>query len=251
MLTALVLTYNERENIARTLDSIVWADKILVIDSGSEDETESIVRKYPQATVISRKFTTFAEQWNFGLDNVDTPWVLSIDADYDFPSKARELIRKAMASNDAVAYEADFAYAIYGKVVRGSILPPRTVLYRLDCARYWDDGHTQMVNIDGEVEKLAFEIVHDDRKPLSRWTLSQIRYAEQEADKLLAIPTKQLSFPDKLRRLYLVAPLAVFLLVYIFQGGFLSGWRGLFYALQRLFAELLLSLFLIDRKLRK
>ncbi|NNE05752.1 MAG: hypothetical protein HKN15_08530 [Xanthomonadales bacterium] len=54
---------------------------------------------------------------------------------------------------------------------------------------------------------------------------------------------------DRIRRLILVAPMLVFVLVFIVRGGFLSGWRGFFYASQRFFAELLLSLFLLDRKL--
>ena len=85
LLTAMVITYNEEENIARTLESIRWVDQILVIDSGSTDKTLEIISRYPQARIVTRTFTTFAEQCNFGLGHVDTEWVLSIDADYIFP----------------------------------------------------------------------------------------------------------------------------------------------------------------------
>ena len=250
----MVITFNEQDNIARTLDSIHWADKIIVIDSGSTDDTLRIVAGYANATVVHRDFTTFAEQCNFGLEHVTSPWVLSIDADYVFPLDAGQAVRQAITEagtgETTAAYAVEFHYAIYGKVVKGSILPPRTVLYRRDCAQYEDDGHGHRVCINGEVKTLPFNVTHDDRKPLRRWLASQSTYAAQEADKICAMPFSTLSAPDKLRRLYVVAPLVVFMLVYIVRGGFLSGWHGLYYALQRLYAEFVLSLELIDRKLR-
>lgn len=255
LITALVITLNEQENIARTLDSIRWVDRIVVIDSGSTDDTLRILAGYPNATVAHRDFTTFAEQCNFGLDQVISPWVLSIDADYVFAPGAQQAMQQAIegaaAGGGAAGFAAEFHYAIHGKVVRGSILPPRTVLYRRESAHYEDDGHSHRVCIKGDVKMLPFRITHDDRKPLKRLLASQSSYATQEADKLLATPVTALSVPDRLRRLYLVAPLLVFLLVYIFRGGFLSGWHGLYYALQRFYAEFLLSLELIDRRLRR
>ena len=249
-ITALVITYNEQDNISRTLESIAWVDRIIVIDSGSTDNTLAMIAEYQNATVKQRPFTTFAQQCNFGLAQVDTPWVLSIDADYVFPAGAEQAIRQAISGNDNCAFTADFLYAIQGEVVRGSILPPRRVLYRKEVARYRDDGHGHRVVIDGAVGKLPFRVIHDDRKPLTRWLASQSIYAAQEADKLLAAAPGELGLPDRLRELVILAPLVVFLLVYVLRGGFLSGWRGLYYALQRLYAELLLSLYLIDRRLQ-
>lgn len=247
---ALVITYNEQDNIDRTLSSIAWVDRILVVDSGSTDATLEIISRYPQASVLHREFTTFAEQCNFGLEHIDEPWVLSIDADYSFPDVAQVSVSAAVARDAVVGYRTAFCYAIYGKIVRGSILPPRTVLYRRQSARYEDDGHGHRVRINGLLEDLPFRLVHDDRKPLPRWLASQVTYAAQEADKLAGTAGPELSLQDKLRKFIVVAPPLVFLLVYVFRGGFLSGWQGLYYALQRLFAELLLSLFLVDRKLR-
>ena len=72
-ITPLVITYNEAPNIARTLDRLLWARRIVVIDSGSTDETLEIVRSYPQAEVIHRPFDDFASQCNFGIAQVATP----------------------------------------------------------------------------------------------------------------------------------------------------------------------------------
>ena len=143
-----------------------------------------------------------------------------------------------------------FRYCIYGRPVRGSILPPRTVLYRKARAHYVNDGHGHRVVVEGPVESLPFNIHHDDRKTLSRWLQSQISYARQEAEKITSRAGTPLGRNDRIRKAIVLAPPLIFLLVYVLRGGFLSGWRGLFYALQRLVAELLLSLFLIDIKLQ-
>lgn len=250
LITAMVLTFNEEENIARALESLRWVDKILVIDSGSTDRTLEIVQHFDNAKIYFRAFTTFAEQCNFGLTLVDTPWVISIDADYVFPVQAEKVIRNAIVATSASGFSLPFRYAIYGKVVRGSILPPRTVLYRKTQAHYLDDGHGHRVMVAGDVENMAFNIIHDDRKPLKRWLESQTKYAAIEAEKLLTMPSAQLQLPDKIRKCIVLAPVLVFLLVYVFRGGFLSGWHGLFYALQRFYAELLLAINIVDRKIR-
>lgn len=246
-LTVLIITFNEQENIGRTLQSLEWAPRILVIDSGSTDGTLGIIQGHENVRVIQRSFVDFADQCNFGLSEVKTPWVLSIDADYVFPADSASEIGRCLERGGA--YQAEFDYCIYGQPVRGSILPPRTVLYRKDQARYENDGHGHRVMVQDSVSTLAFRIRHDDCKPLSRWLQSQVPYARQEAQKLLATPRKQLGRNDRIRRLIVLAPPLVFMLVYVLRGGFLSGWRGLYYALQRTTAESLLSLFLIDKRL--
>src|ERR671933_1683988 len=80
--TPLILTFNEAPNIDRTLQRLTWAKRISVIDSYSTDETLEILQSYPQVQIFQRKFDTFANQCNYGLDQVNTEWVLSIDADY-------------------------------------------------------------------------------------------------------------------------------------------------------------------------
>ena len=81
-LTALILTWNEEENIGRTLSCLSWLDKIIIIDSGSTDKTLEIISAYPAARVFYRKFDTHANQWNYGLSLCESEWVLSLDADY-------------------------------------------------------------------------------------------------------------------------------------------------------------------------
>src|SRR5215510_6995953 len=81
--TAMVITYNEGPNLRRCLDRLRWAPRILIIDSGSTDETLDIARQYSQVDIVERPFDDFASQCNFGLAQIKTRWVLSLDADYE------------------------------------------------------------------------------------------------------------------------------------------------------------------------
>ena len=172
-----------------------------------------------------------------------------MDADYVLPNTAPAATRSAMLKDNA-GYSAGFHYLVYGRRVKGSVLPPRTILFRTGHGKYWQDGHTQQLQLQGSLGLLPFHVSHDDRKTLSRWLQSQISYSRQEAEKITSRPGTRLGRNDRIRKSIVLAPPLIFLLVYVLRGGVLSGWRGLFYALQRLVAELLLSLFLIDIKLQ-
>jgi hypothetical protein len=134
--------------------------------------------------------------------------------------------------------------------LRSGVYPPVTVLYRKALAEYTQDGHTQRLELRGEVEMLRSPLLHDDRKSLQRWFESQQRYMALEAKKLLGPVAQKGSTTDAIRRLRIVAPFAVLFYCLVLRGGVLDGWRGFFYAFQRMFAEMLLSLYLIERDLK-
>jgi glycosyltransferase involved in cell wall biosynthesis len=250
-ITPLVITFNEADNIARTLDQLLWARRIVVIDSGSTDETVDIVSSYPQAELIHRPFDDFASQCNFGIAQVATTWVLSLDADYELSSGLVAELRGLRPDSAISGYQARFVYRIIGRPLRGTLYPPRTVLYRKNKASYQNEGHGHRVAVSGKIASLAGVIFHDDRKPLSRWINSQQRYAQDEADHLIAADPKSLRIVDRLRLSGWPAPFIIFVYTLIFKGCFLDGWRGWYYALQRLFAETLIALEIIDRRLRQ
>lgn len=249
-ITPVIITYNEAPNIARTLDRLVWARRIIVIDSGSTDETVEIVRSYPHAEVIYRPFDNCASQWNFGNDKVDRGWVLSLDADYELSDALVTELRGLRPSASTGGYSANFTYRIFGRSLRGSLYPPRVVLYRKDRAYYRNEGHTQRLVVAGDVLPLSSVIYHDDRKPLARWFRSQQRYASEEADHLLASDRKSLKRTDRIRLAGWSAPVLVFVYTLIFKGCLLDGWAGWYYAFQRLLAETLIALEIADRRLR-
>lgn len=250
--TPLIIACNERENIGRTLAALAWAREVLVLDSGSDDGTPDLARAaHPGVRVIQRPFDSFARQCNFGLAQVRTPWVLSLDADYVLtPGLAEEIAALAEPPPEVAGYRAAFRYCIWGRPLRATLYPPRAVLYRRERARYEDEGHGHRVRLDGAVLPLAGRIDHDDRKPLARWLRSQDRYMVIESRSLLAADPARLNAADRLRRRVYYAPAVIFLYLLIGRGLALDGWAGWFYVLQRTLAETLLSLRLLAERER-
>jgi len=248
-ITPLILTYNESPNINRTLAKLTWAKRIVIIDSFSDDGTLEIISQYPQVEIFQRKFLSFADQCNFGLSKITTDWVLSLDADYILSDLLIKELEQIPSNSLVNGYAVTFKYCVFGKVLRGTLLPPRFVLYRQKFAKYQDDGHAHKVEISGEKSQLQSYIYHDDRKPLSRWLWAQDRYMIIEAQKLKETPFNQLSIGDKIRKQKILAPLIILIYCLILRGGILDGWRGWYYALQRMFAETLLAIRLIELEL--
>jgi hypothetical protein len=250
-ITPLILTYNEAPNIGRTLEQLRWARDIVVVDSFSEDETLELISCFPQARVFQRQFDSFAGQCNFGLTEtgISTEWILNLDADYFLTGALVEEMSELAPTNYVNGFRAQFIYCIEGKPLRSGIYPPVTVLFRKLKGSYRQDGHAHRVEVTGEIQSLRSPILHDDRKPLSRWFSSQAVYTHLEAMKLLTAEQGSLGWTDRIRQLRIVSPVAMLLYCLIVRGGILDGTAGFYYAFQRMFAELMLSLYLIEHDL--
>ena len=247
-ITPLIITFDEVPNIVRTLDKLTWARRIVVVDSGSTDGTLDVLARYPQVALFKRAFDSFADQCNFGLAQVESEWVLSLDADYEMSDLLVAELSNLRGKEGVAGYRASFVYRIHGRPLLGTLYPPRIVLYRVKNARYANEGHGHRVTVSGDVRALSGVIYHDDRKPLSRWLTSQQSYARLEADYLLKADAGVLSASDRLRRMAWPAPLAVFFYVLVVKGCLFDGWPGWFYTLQRVLAECMIALELIDRR---
>ena len=255
-LTVLVLTCNEEANLARTLASLrplqPALQRVVLVDSGSTDQTLAIAQRQIPAglvlAVLQRPFDSFAAQWNFGLAQVRTPWVLTLDADYVLPSQLAAEINAALLEppDDLAGFSLRFRFCVAGRPLSGALLPPRVALFRPECGHYRDDGHTQRLVLQGRVASLSQPMHHDDRKPLERWLTAQLRYLREERDKLRRCCWAELSPADRLRKHTPLAPLLVALVCLLGRGNLWEGRRGLFYVAQRVYAELLLLLLLLE-----
>jgi glycosyltransferase involved in cell wall biosynthesis len=201
-LTALILTHNERENISRTLSALPPLCEVVLVDSFSDDDTINLAKAArPDLRVVQWVFDTHTEQWNFGLDQVKTEWVLTLDADYELSPELREEIAKLEPAPGVVGYSAAFVYRIFGHPLRASSYPARVVLFRVGKARYVDDGHTQTLwfrDAKGDLRppavfgagKLAASPTEEAGKPAASPT--------EEPGKLAASPTEEIGRIEKL-----------------------------------------------------
>ncbi|WP_417735094.1 glycosyltransferase family 2 protein [Rosistilla oblonga] len=248
-ITPLVLTYEESPNLRATLQGLAWAKQVIVVDSGSADGTLEIAAEFSQVKVLQRPFDNHTSQWNHGLQLIETDWVLTLDADYVCPAElADELVKMSPISD---VYYSRFQYCVFGRQLRGSLYPPRAVLFRPKCREYIPDGHTQTLDVaDATTAFLNTVFLHDDRKPMSRWCASQVKYAILEAEKLSMKEKPTFEWKDRIREKIVLAPLLTLFYCLFAKRLILDGWAGIFYTFQRVFAELILSLVLLERKFK-
>jgi glycosyltransferase involved in cell wall biosynthesis len=249
-ITPVILTFNEEANIRRTLSRLHWAREIVVVDSYSTDSTLKILGEYKNVRLCQRAFDTHANQWKFAVKEtgIVSEWVLALDADYVLSDALISELASLRESRDINGYLVSFRYCSLGSPLRGSLYPPIIALYRNRCATYTQDGHTQRVCIEGKTARLNGSIFHDDRKSLLHWIVAQNRYMDLESEILLHEQTPKLS--RRVRKWFLVSPFVVFFYCLIVKGGILDGIPGHYYAFQRLIAELLLSLKLMEKRVQ-
>lgn len=248
-ITPVVLTYNEEPNIARTLSHLGWARDVIVVDSGSSDDTIAMLARFSNVRVFDRPFDTPANQWRYAVmdTGIATPWILRLDADYQLTDELIQELRQLDPGAPVSAYRIAFDYAIFSQRLRSSLYPPNTILLRRDRFKVWDNGHTESWAVEGPIGTLRARVTHDDWKATDFWMTAQGRYMRRELEKLA---TRRSRLRDWLRFRPPLMPFAVFLYCLFGKGLILNGRAGLFYALQRMIAEAALSLMVLEARLR-
>lgn len=245
-IAVIIITYNEEDNIERTLRALDEFSEVIIVDSVSTDKTQEIASLFNNVHVVERPFDNLMNQWNFGHTLTNRNWILSLDADYRVSKELIKEIKETDLQQDA--YYAPFRYCILGTPLRGSTLPPRPVLYDKRKCTYLQDGHAQLLQIAGKSESFKNPIYHDDRKSLHRWLISQNNYTDQEIHKLVYLQQRAEGV-DKLRMKTVLTPFFVFFYALVVKGGLLNGRKGVYYAFQRMYAELLFLLKRLDDRL--
>ncbi|WP_413668444.1 glycosyltransferase family 2 protein [Mucilaginibacter sp. Mucisp86] len=246
LITALILTKNEEPNLKRVLDRLTWLERVVILDSYSTDATLDIANSYPNVEIFERKFDCHRDQWNYGLTLLKSKWVLTLDADYVLTPEFIQETKNIIANPQNAAYETTFKFLVFGKRLLGDNTTPRPVLFDIDKCIYYTDGHTQRLKVNGTTGKYKAYILHDDRKPLSRWLGNQDGYAIHESEKLVSEPYSELPLSGRIRKTKILAPFAVFFYCLFVKGLIFNGWVGWHYTLQRTMVEMLLAIRLVE-----
>jgi glycosyltransferase involved in cell wall biosynthesis len=112
-ITPVLLTYNEEQNITRTLSRLAWARDIVVVDSGSTDGTLAALAHFPNVRVFNRRFDTHGKQWRYATEatNIATDWLLRLDADYQMSDALIAELGRLDPKAAVSAYRVRFDYA--------------------------------------------------------------------------------------------------------------------------------------------
>jgi glycosyltransferase involved in cell wall biosynthesis len=246
--TPLVLTFDEAPNLARALDSLGWAERVVILDSGSTDGTAAIAARYPNAAVFTRPFDGFKGQTEHGLreTGIDRDYVLALDADMAVTPVLLAEIEGPFLDAAPAGGLLPFEYRILGRPLLGSLLGPQLRIFRRSAVRVVQEGHGHKFSVEGPVHRFAARLVHDDRKSIERWAQSQIGYSRHEQERMARVggAAAGASFKDRLRRAGLM-PLAAGALAYARAGGPLRGGAALRYAYERVVFECLLAMRLL------
>ena len=250
MISVLILTYNEEANLARCLDSVKWADDVLVLDSFSTDKTVEMA-KAAGVRVLQNPFKDFAEQRNFGLahGNLKHDWVLHLDADEVVaPELQQELIQTATAGKKE-AYRVASKMMFQGQWLKYSGLYPsyQARFGRRERLGFVQVGHGQRENLEPKLVGILREplLHYSFTKGIPDWMERHNRYSTAEARHFLENSDTQtvdwsgvfaLGDASRRRRALKVLfgrlpcrPTLRFCYMYFFRLGFLDGRAGFTY----------------------
>jgi glycosyltransferase involved in cell wall biosynthesis len=222
-LTVTIITLNEAEHIAAAIDSASFADDILVVDSGSTDQTVDIARG-KGVRVMSRQWTGYVDQKNFAAEQATHDWIFSLDADERIPAALAHEIRSTLAGEPQYyGYRVPRVAFHLGRWIRTTDFYPdyQTRLYNRRFARWRGRYVHESVAVDGASGQLSNELQH--------YSFSDLRDHIQRINHYSTLSAKQMY--EAGRRTgpveILVHPPAAFLRNYILRRGFLDGTAGL------------------------
>ena len=238
-ITPVILTYNEEPNLRATLGSLLWAPRVVVLDSGSSDRTEEIARSFANVAWHVREFDSHAPQWSYAIreTGIDSRYVLALDADMRLGDGFREELAQ-FAMQTGRAGLVPFEYRVHGRALMGSIYPAQVRVFAKEEIRIGQHGHTQVFEPGAPLYCFRSKLIHEDRKPFGRWLSNQLKYAALEAERIRTASTHSLR--DRLRQSGL-SPAIWGGYAYLRAGGPLKGRASRAYAHERMVFEGLLA----------
>lgn len=222
-----IITRNEEKNIRHCLNSVAWADEVVLVDSGSTDHTLEICREFG-VKVLTNPWPGMNAQKRLAMENAAHPWIFNIDADERVPEELRYHIERALERPEYDGYRVPRKNFFLGKWMRyGGWYPDHVLrLFRKEKGSYGGiDPHDKVIVTDGKVGTLSVPLVHHAYESLSQYVLKQNSYSDASARELVR-KGKHISPPAILPK-----TLWKFIETFLWKRGFLDGVHGLIAAL--------------------
>ncbi len=242
-LSAVIITLNEADNIERCLRSLDWADEILVVDSGSEDDTLKICTQYG-VRIVQTNWLGFGRTKQFAVGQATHDWILSVDADEEVTPALRKRIRRILQNPNAqTAYRIKRQSFYLGKAIKHSgwqnDFPLR--LFNRHYGNFNEKSVHESVQFNGRVERLYERLNHYTYPTVSSHIRKMNRYttlSAKESPKEATILGSLLSAVFK------------FIKMYVLKAGFLDGRVGFVLCFNSAFGIYLKYIKLWEKRLR-
>jgi len=228
-LSVIIITLNEAENIRACLESVAWADEVIVVDSGSTDDTLSICAELGAKVLINREWQGFGFQKNLALQQATGDWILSLDADERISPALEQLIKDKISAPDADGYLFPRQAYFLGKAMRyGGWWPDYVLrLFRRGAGEFSQVLVHENVLLIGKVEKL--------REPIIHYSYVSLEQLLDKINKYSSAGAKQAQRKNKRGGLgrALARSCWTFFRAYCLRAGFLDGSAGLIAAISK------------------
>jgi glycosyltransferase involved in cell wall biosynthesis len=221
-LSVVIVTWNEEDRLRECLQSVAWADEIVVVDAESHDKTVQIAREFTDHVLV-RPWPGFAAQKNFGLERASGDFILSLDADEEVSPELRaEILDVLDGGGSSVGYRVPRRNMFWDRWVRhGGLYPDWQLrLFRRGRGRFVARAVHESVEVAGTVGRLRGPLVHRSYRDIGDFLARADRYSSLAAEEAVR-GGRTVGLADLALR-----PLGRFLAMYVVRGGFLDGWRG-------------------------
>lgn len=236
-LSVTIITFNEEENIRACLESVKWADEIVVVDAQSSDRTVEICREYTDKVFLN-PWPGHKEQKNFAIDKTSNLWILSVDADERITGEIKEFILKELEAPVFDGCRFPRQNYFLGKWLRhGGWYPDHVLrLFRKDRGRFGGiNPHDKVVIESGRVKTVSIPIVHYTYKTLTQYFSKQNSYSSIAACALIKEGrAKQVTAVKVLAK-----TIWKFIETFLLKRGFLDGFYGFITAAGAAYAQFL------------
>jgi glycosyltransferase involved in cell wall biosynthesis len=225
-LSAILITRNAASQLPACLAALAFCDEIVVVDSGSDDDTIAIARQHG-ARVVEQTWLGFGPQKQFAVEQAKNDWVLCVDADERVSAELRASIVAELAAPKFHAYRFPRCNRFMGRYLRhGEGYPDWSLrLFDRRHAHWSNDAVHEKVITEAAVGELAGDLLHDSAETLDHYLAKQDRYTTLAAEEALA-RGKRATLPH-----LALSPLVRFIKFYIVRFGFLDGLPGLMHIL--------------------
>ena len=217
-----VITKNEEQNIRACLESVRWADEIVVVDNGSNDETLQICRDF-QARVYEEEWKGFSRQKNSAIEKTRNEWVLSLDADERVSPALQQEIKEVLDRGPSTdGYFIARKNFFLGRWIEHCGWYPdyNLRLFRKSRGRFQERAVHERVEIEGKVGYL--------KHPLEHYTYRSLNDFFQRMNGYSTLAAREMRNEGKKYRFFDVffRPPFTFLQMYLLRAGFLEGYLG-------------------------